>query len=130
MFIGNDECYLRIERSASDPWYAPVRVEARLRIDERAEFFAVSCDAMISSGEPDRVAFTEFKELRSHGVHIAMSDDGSIELRRDSHGNIDVLFSIGYRRLGPHWKTSGDVHVDGEYTQAFLRDLENLLFVQ
>lgn len=59
-----------------------------------------------------------------------MSDEGSLELRRDVHGHIDVLFSIGYGRVGPHWKTSGDIHVDGEYTQEFLRDFQSLVFGQ
>jgi hypothetical protein len=128
ILIGKDDCYLRLERDTSADPYAPFRVEARLRLEGRAEFFALSTLIVLPSGESERRAFVEFSELRSNRVILQMSDDGLLELRRDVRGHIDVLFSIGCRRAGPFWKTSGDIHVDGEYTQDFLRNFGTLVF--
>ena len=83
---------------------------------------------LISTGEPERAAFEDFAELRSHRVALAVPVDGSLEFCRDLHGNIDVRFSIGYLQAGPHWKVAGDVRVEGEYTQQFLKELRSLVF--
>lgn len=128
MRIGDDECYLRIERGNPEDGYSPFRVEARLRLDERAEFYAFNSLVVFSSADEERSAFLAFAAFRSNRVLLSMSDGGSLELHRDVRGHIDVLFSIGCRRVGPHWKTSGDVHVDGEHTQELLRDIERLVF--
>lgn len=128
MLIGDDDCFLRIERDDSADRYAPFRVEARLRLDDSAEFFAFHNLVVLSSGDEERAAFDEFANLRSQRFLIALSDEGSLELRRDARGHIDVLFSIACRRVGPHWKTSGDVHVEGEYALDFLRDFRRVVF--
>jgi hypothetical protein len=128
MRIGDDKCYLRIERSSAEPWYAPVRLEARLVLDRTAEFFGVNTMAVVSAGDDDRAAFTEFEEHRSQRVVIRASDEGSLELRRDLHGNIDVLFSIGYERNAPLWRVTGDVRVEGEHTLTFLEEFRRVVF--
>ena len=128
MLIGDDDCYLRIERVDGALPPSQFRLEARLRIEREAQFFGFNGLVLISTGESDRAAFDDFAELRSHRVAVAVSGDGSLELRRDLHGNIDVLFSIGYARLAPHWKVVGDVRVEGEFTQQFLREFRSLVF--
>lgn len=128
MRIGDDTCYLRIERSDLKDWYAPVRLEARLVLGGAAEFFGVNTRAFISAADDDRAAFTEFEECRSHRVMLQTTDESSLELRRDRHGNIDVLFSISYRRNAPLWRVMGDVRVDGEHTSAFLHEFRDLVF--
>lgn len=128
MLIGDDECYLRIERVDGAVPPSQFRLEARSRVGHQAQFFGFNDLVLISNGAPDRAAFDDFAELRSHRVALALSVDGSLELRRDLHGNIDVLFAIGYSRLGPHWKVAGDVRVEGEFTQQFLREFRGLVF--
>lgn len=128
MQIGDDECYLRIERVDGALPPSQFRLEARLRVDRQAQFFGFNGLVMISTGEVERAAFDDFAELRSHHVALAVPVDGSLELHRDLHGNIDVVFSIGYSRLGPHWKVAGDVRVEGEFTQQFLSEFRSLVF--
>lgn len=128
MLIGDDECYLRIDRVDGAIPPSQFRLEARLRIDGQAQFFGFNSLVLISTGEPERAAFEDFAELRSHRVALAVTDDGSLELRRDLHGNIDALFAIGYSRFGPRWKVAGDVRVEGEYTQQFLKEFRSLVF--
>lgn len=128
MRIGSDDCYLRIERDDPTDWYAPLRLEARLRAPGRAQFFGWSDVASISAGAQELEAFLKFTEWRAGSVSLPLSDNGSLELKRDAHGHIDVLFTIGCLRVGPHWKVSGDVRVEGEYTQEFLRDFREIVF--
>lgn len=128
MLIGSDDCYLRIERDDPTDWYAPLRLEARLRMPGKVQFFGWSDVATISSGSEQREAFEKFAEGRTGLVRFSLADDGWIELQATREGHIDVLFSVGYARLGPHWKLGGDVHVDGERAQAFLDDFRELIF--
>jgi hypothetical protein len=130
MLIGDDKCFLRIEKADSEYPDAPYSVEARARSEGRAEVFGFNTLVLIDSTEQHFADLTQFAELRSHGWSTAVSEGGTIGLRRDVHGNIDVLFSIGYRRFGPEWKVSGEVHVLGENTQEFLREFKTLLFGQ
>lgn len=128
MLIGSDDCYLRIERDDPTDWYAPLRLEARLRMPGKVQFFGWSDVATISAGATEREIFERFAEGRAGSVTFQLSDQGAIELRRDPHGHIDVVFSLGYERVGPHWKLGGDVHIEGEQTVEFLRQFRDLVF--
>lgn len=128
MLIGEeDHCYLRIERVGSELW-GPFRVEARGRHDDVAEVYAFNGLLVVSTGDSDRAAFVEFWELRSHRLVLGVSEEGSLDLQRDPHGHIHVHFSLGCIRLGPHWKATGVVRIEGECSQEFLRNFRRLIF--
>jgi hypothetical protein len=109
MRIGHERCYLQI---AHGP----------------AEFIGVNAAIYFSNGEAERRAFSEFAELRSRSVTIALTEDGSIELRRGVRGNIDVFVAVAFSRSGTQWTTSGVVPVHGEDTQQFPRAFRALVF--
>jgi len=126
--IGGDDCYLRIERDDPTDWYAPLRLEARLRAPGQAQFFGWSDVVTISTGDAELEAFRKFTERRSASVTFPISDDGSIELRRDEDGSILVVFSIGCRRAAPHWKLSGSATVATEAMDQFFLDFQEIIF--
>ncbi|HMF40953.1 MAG TPA: hypothetical protein VKQ32_09665 [Polyangia bacterium] len=136
MFIGDKTCFLRIERD-DQAMFALFRMEACLVLDGEAEFRGLSTAGTFSTSPEDRRALLEFSEFRAPSWTVAMSDGGSLELRRDLHGTIEVRFAFGYERgfafgerIGPHWKLAGEVRVEGEYAQRFLRELDEVLFAR
>ena len=126
MVIGDDRARLRIERRDPDP-YASLEVEAMFSRDDGIEFRALQKDIFISSGTRDHAALNEFAELRSRHCALVLTEDGVLDMRRDAHGHIDVAFTLGYRRGGGPWTLQGIVHVEGERTAQFLRELKGLL---
>lgn len=128
MLIGNDDCYLRIERDDPTDWYAPLRIEARLRMPGKVQFFGWSDVATIVAGSEERESFEKFTERRAGQVRFELGKDGWLELVRTPDGQVAVLFSLGYTRRGPHWRLSGDVQLDDERSQAFLDDFRELIF--
>lgn len=128
MLIGNDDCSLRISRDDPTDWYAPLRLEARLRLFGKVQLTGWSDVATITAGSDEREAFEKFTERRAGRVRFTLGEDGWLELAYDQSGHIDVLFVFGYAKASPHWRLSGSVHLDDERTQAFLDDFRELIF--
>lgn len=65
MLIGDDDCYLRIDKVAGALPPSQFRLEARLRVERQAQFFGFNSLVLISAGESEPIAFDDFAELRN-----------------------------------------------------------------
>lgn len=127
MRFGTDDYFLTIaDLDETDP-YAPFRVEARMERNG-ALFHALNPAVFFGVADSFKNELDEFADLKRDELEIAMTEGCGLTLRRDLHGNIDVVFKISYWRLGNHTFLSGDVSVPGEYSQGFLRELKQIIF--
>lgn len=126
MVIGNEQARLRIERLDPDP-HASLEIEAVFSRDDGIAFRALQKDIYISSGERNHAALRDFAESRTNRLELVLTEDGLLDLRREAHGHIDVAFTLGFRRSGGPWTLQGNVRVEGEHSQQFLRELQGLL---
>jgi hypothetical protein len=125
MRIGSHKAFLALEKTDPADQLAPLLIEARL--EDRPAAFAGKNPAVYFDRSPEVIAaFDEFAALKSARVVLPMTEGCQIALGRDSHGNIDVDFTI--ERWHPTLvHLAGRVRVDGDATFDFLRELRHLL---
>jgi len=125
MKIGHDENYLSITpNDESDP-YSGFAIMAGCGYDDSV--FTGSNGTVHFDKSPEAEAsFAEFEALQRNSTRINLTEGCSIQLSRQSRGDIEVAFQISRYRLGAN--LSGLIVVEGENSSGFLRELRLLAF--
>ena len=126
MKIGTEEHFLRIERLDPQDPYSCFLMEAKTT-DSCAAFYGFCDSILFPNDRAVRASLRKFGALKIDSVEFPVSGGDRLHLSRDSHGNILVGYRIVYWKRGPETGIDGVVHVDGEHSQKFIRDLIELL---
>lgn len=125
MKIGHDDNFLSITpNDESDP-YSGFAIRAGCGYDD--SIFTGSNGTVHFDKSPEaEESFSEFEALRKHTTRIDLTEGCSLQLSRQSRGDIEVAFQISRYRLRA--TLSGLILVEGENSTGFLRDLRQLAF--
>ena len=124
MHIGDAHDFLSLERlDVADP-YSAFRVEAKAGSDGY-QFSARHHGVMADTSETTIASLLRFENLAVDRFELALSENGSIRVKRDSRGHLIVHYRITRSKLAAAME--GELHVHGECANQFCKDLRALL---